>query len=238
MKYLLYAILRESATWPVPLPAGLDGEPVRLIAAHGLVAACSGLTDSPAGTDVPCLLAYARTIEQLARRGDALPMRFGCLLESEDQVLVLLCRRQADFRTALDTVGGCAEMGIRLLLPDADIPFVRTEPLAAPRPGGASYLADRRALYARKDGQRTAADRTSAALRLGLEGLFVQWRSEESALPEGRILSLHFLVRSSYVPQFRQAYHRLQEARCDRALLTGPWPPYNFVQVDLVGEAP
>jgi hypothetical protein len=43
------------------------------------------------------------------------------------------------------------------------------------------------------------------------------------------LLSLYFLVPGSAVESFRQAFRHLSATEPARLLLSGPWPPYNFV---------
>ena len=51
----------------------------------------------------------------------------------------------------------------------------------------------------------------------------------EAPSPRLPLLSLYFLVDRAVVESFRQAFRRLSEAESARLLLSGPWPPYNFV---------
>ena len=71
---------------------------------------------------------------------------------------------------------------------------------------------------------RQAAERCRAQFA----GLFVKCTTEAPS-PRLPLLSLYFLVPRPAVTSFRQAFRQLTETESARLLLSGPWPPYNFV---------
>ncbi len=91
-----------------------------------------------------------------------------------------------------------------------------------------AYLTARKAHYAHQDHwtteYRQAADRCQAQFA----GLSVKCKTEA---PSARLplLSLYFLLPRPAVESFRQAFRQLTETESARLLLSGPWPPYNFV---------
>jgi len=109
---------------------------------------------------------------------------------------------------------------------------------AAPRQSvraGREFLEGRRAHYAAEECDEAPASPlggAAAEARGALEGLAVKCREERSSAPAsplGRVLSLFFLVRRENVERFREAFRQLQQETSAKMLLTGPWPPYNFV---------
>ncbi len=224
MKHLVYCVLREVRPLRCALPAGIEGAAVFLVVEGGLAAACSVVPASCAAPTVSCATAYARAVDALHRATAVLPLRYGQFLEGREQVRDLLRRRRAEFLQALEDVQGCEEMGLRIFLEEAPGP-AGAPPVRAARGGaGRAYLEGRRACYvARED------DEVAAAARGALERLAVKCREERSTAVEGRLLSLFFLVRRENVGAFREAFRRLERETGAKALLTGPWPPYNFV---------
>jgi len=107
--------------------------------------------------------------------------------------------------------------------------------LAAAGGTGREFLEGRRAHYAAEECDEAPALRTGGAAaeaRGALEGLAVKCRAQRSSAPAsplGRVLSLFFLVRRENVERFREAFRQLQQETSAKMLLTGPWPPYNFV---------
>jgi len=100
---------------------------------------------------------------------------------------------------------------------------------AAPAGTGREFLEGRRAHYAAEECDEALAAQAAAEARGALEGLAVKCREDRSSAADGRLLSLFFLVRRKDVERFREAFRQLQQETSAKMLLTGPWPPYNFV---------
>jgi hypothetical protein len=231
MKYLVYGILGDD--FPAEaLPPGPCAAAVRLSQAEGLAAAWSAVPDFLARPEVSHLLAYAAVVEALHCRAGVLPVRFGCLLDSEAAVADLLRLRQEPFRTALARVAGCVEMTVRLRGEDGATLALRGPVLPLPSSPsspatGTAYLARRREAFAAEDACRHRTAQAGERLRQALGDRTVGFLAE----PPGRGTALpafHFLVRRADQAAFVEAFCRLPAAGAGRLLLTGPWPPYHF----------
>jgi len=245
MKHLVYGALRDVRPGRHALPAGVEGAPVFLVAEGGLAAACSGVPDGCATPTVPRATAYAWVVGALHAVTAVLPFRYGNFLDSSERVLNLLRVRREAFLQSLEEVEGCDEMGLRILLEDRPhlacaqpacaAPGLPAIALAAAGGTGREFLEGRRAHYAAEECDEAPALRTGGAAaeaRGALEGLAVKCRAQRSSAPAsplGRVLSLFFLVRRENVERFREAFRQLQQETSAKMLLTGPWPPYNFV---------
>ena len=64
-------------------------------------------------------------------------------------------------------------------------------------------------------------------------GLYGKHRTETTVKNGTVILSLYFLVLRIHVACFQETFGRVAENGDAKALLSGPWPPYNFVTPDL-----
>ena len=84
MKYLLYGIVRQDLTWRPPVP-GLTA-----LAAHGLAAVLSPVEGLGSEPTLSTLLAYEKVVESIHAGQPVIPMRYGCVMESESAVLRLL----------------------------------------------------------------------------------------------------------------------------------------------------
>jgi hypothetical protein len=62
-----------------------------------------------------------------------------------------------------------------------------------------------------------------------LYGSFVRHKVEFPSSGRSRLLSLYFLVPRDSVGCFRRAARGLHRNESVKLLLSGPWPPYNFV---------
>jgi hypothetical protein len=214
------------------LPAGVEGAQVLLVAEGGLAAACSVAPDGCATPTVPRATAYARVVAALHKVAAVVPFRYGNLLENREQVVNLLRVHRAEFLQSLEEVEGCDEMGLRILLENRPGLACAQPAYAAPGGTGREFLEGRRAHYAAEECDEALAAHAAAEARGALEGLAVKCRAQRSSAPAsplGRVLSLFFLVRRENVERFREAFGQLQQETSAKMLLTGPWPPYNFV---------
>ena len=236
MKLLVYCLLRAGErAWASP-PPGVDGCRVRVIGDDGLAAAVSHVPDSCAVPSVARATAYARVVEAFHQTHTVLPMRYGCLPETEAQTLDLVRERRAEFLTILDELDGCVEMGVRVLLPGAQEPVPARAAGGDEQSCGRAYLVARQALYGARDSGEGAAALLAERMRCALDGLFVASRAEHSLARQPWLLSLHLLVRRADVALLRDVFGRVEEGSSERMLLTGPWPPYNFAECELLGR--
>jgi hypothetical protein len=248
MKILVYFVFRGESISQENLPLGVEGERVRLLSSDGLGAAFSAVGEASATPYLSAATAYARVIEAGHEACTVLPMRYGCLLDSREQICELLLRRRAEFLAGLDEAEGCVEMSLRILL---SLPRgkIGTDPIFPDScrgrkmgsvpifagPSGTAYLMSRKAHYSEMEDSAHRTEVIAQAVHEAFEGLFRNSKSERSRPGDSEMLSLHFLVGRQHVPAFREAFTRFQETVEQKILLTGPWPPYNFVHPALGG---
>jgi hypothetical protein len=213
------------------------------VARRGLSAALSEIGRADLAPDIPKIRAYERVVLSYHHRGAVVPMRYGCVVEQESQAIQLLEEHGPRYEALLLELDGCVEMGLRVLLPPGPWaavipggPEARREvagpcppdPAAAPDRLGLTYLTARKAHYASQDRWTTEYRQAAQRCRDQFAGLFVKCTTEAPS-PRLPLLSLYFLVRRPVVESFRQAFRQLAESEPARLLLSGPWPPYNFV---------
>jgi hypothetical protein len=170
-------------------------------------------------------------------------MRYGCVFEEESQVIHLLDEHGSQYEALLQELEGCVEMGLRVLLPSGPgaglTPGGREDTGPPPPPGGArrrpglAYLTARQAHYAHQDRWTREYRQTADRCLEQFTGLFVKAKMEGPS-PRLPLLSLFFLAPARAVGSFRQAFRDLAATEPARLLLSGPWPPYNFVTGDPV----
>jgi hypothetical protein len=56
-------------------------------------------------------------------------------------------------------------------------------------------------------------------------------------LAENALASIYYLVPRDSVAEFRKAFQSMSLNNPAKLLLSGPWPPYNFMRLDL-SQAP
>ncbi|MFB1486401.1 MULTISPECIES: GvpL/GvpF family gas vesicle protein [unclassified Thiocapsa] len=235
---MLHCIQR---TPPEPL-ARADAD-LRWIECDGLAALVADQEPSEiAGAGHARLQRYADIVAEIHARAAVIPVRFGCLLAGDDAVGKLLHRYRDRLHGLLDQVGDCLEFGIRLLLP-TDAPAA-TDDAAAPRPpanapsdpradsdmgpGLTHLLAIRRRLE--RDARLAARAREARDLIEGrVAGCYREVREELGQIEGRSLLSLYFLVPRAQGEHFVECLRQDASSLRGTGLLTGPWPPYNFV---------
>ena len=234
MSYLLYCIFRsteQSGSRDFP---EFKGEPVFVASQKGLSAALSKLAVPDLIAGIPDLLAYENVIEFFYREQTVLPLQYGCKVGEVSEALALLAERESEYVRLLEQLEGMGEMGVHVLLDGAD---AATTPTGAglmnagrsSASSGAAYLAAKREFFLNRDQQALRQRRLADALCNALSGFFVRRKMKLADSAKSSLLSLCFLVRKECIDDFRQAACRFQVATPAKVLLSGPWPPFNFV---------
>ena len=228
MAYLIYGIMKG----PVVVDGSLTGvkdTAVSFVAGHGLCAALSEMPSLEGAPPVSELLVYSKVVEDLHRRQAVVPMRYGCFLDGIPEIRRLLKERKRQYKALLEELEGCVEMGIRILLPEEEAyPRQEEQPV-----NGRNYLALRKAHYRMR--QETSQHHQLLLERCiqAFSGLYGKHRAETVTKNGSVILSLYFLVPANAVHLFRETFGRVMENGNSKMLLSGPWPPYNFVTPEL-----
>ena len=238
LAYLLYGIMKEPVAIEINVNlTGVNGKPVIFVAAHGLCAAVSEMDAEEGAPPVAELLAYAQVVEAIHCRQAVVPMRYGCFLNGIPAIRDVLKERQGQYVTLLAELTGCVEMGIRILLPEKGCEHIPPEATSVPNGkstlDGRSYLALRKIHYRMQ--AETIRDRQALIDRYieAFSGLYAKHRTEIAINNGIFILSFYFLTPKSAVFRFREIFENMMAQGDDEAMVSGPWPPYNFVTTDI-----
>src|ERR687883_46254 len=228
---------------------GIGGrdKPVRLLTSDDLAAVVSDAPRDDYDITRENLLAHQRVITQAMTRSDVLPVAFGTVADSDQQVQEQLLRGTADdLHRALEVVQGCIELELKVLWNEerlfaeimAENDDIRAlwDILAGHPPEATQY--ERVQL-----GERVAAaiprksEAEAAALLDALEPLAVATRVNENQT-DMMLLNAAFLVDKSQEQAFDAKVQALGEAQAGRQIVqyVGPLPPYNFVDIRLRWE--
>ena len=247
MAYLVYGVVKEPPVAGVSL-TGMKGRMVSFVAGHRLCAAVSELDVEEGAPPVSELMVYSKVVEDLHRLQAVVPMRYGCFLNGIKAIRNALKERQRQYETLLAQLEGHVEMGIRILLPEKEwrprqeetmkgrdaLSTVGTtaQPKDEQSVDGRSYLVLRKVHYQMQDetlqGRQALIDRYIRTF----SGLHARHRTEMDRKNDAVILSLYFLTPDSKVNHFRETFRDMMEKENAEAMLSGPWPPYNFVSID------
>jgi hypothetical protein len=216
MTHLLYGIVRQGFYEPLP-------EGMWIVAAHGLAAVVSPVEETSSAPSVSSVLAFEKVVEAIHARHAVIPVRYGCLMHSESEIIRLLEDHRQEYGALLGRLDGMNEMGIRVLCPARPGPVSR-----GPLSPGAAYLASLRNRYGSGDSLAPEEAELADQIAALLSGCYSERRREISPANQGRLLSLYFLMPKAGVEQFRNKVRQIRPPGGAKLLLSGPWPPYNF----------
>ena len=237
MAIYLYGIVPAPAAAAAPSTPGVNGAAVRLFEAERLAGLVSELPDVTFHAGKGDLMAHSDVLQEMLASSDVLPMRFGTVFDStEDLVRELFAPNESEITSILGHLRGAVEIQIKAAY----------EPAALAR----EILATDRTLQklqARAKARGDVASNVEVGRRFagGLEqARAADGRSVTSALaplardvatgtPNGEYgaVNVSFLVERDEVDRFQEAVGRLQTSMRPSIELraVGPLPPYSFV---------
>ncbi|HXG04231.1 MAG TPA: GvpL/GvpF family gas vesicle protein [Candidatus Binatia bacterium] len=187
------------------------------------------------------VLAHERVNEAVMRSQTVIPMSFGTVFKTREDIVALLKGAYEAFRDVLDKMEDKVEFGLKVLWDrdvmireierqDEDVRRLKSE-IATQK--GSTYFA--RIQYGRLvDAALTAlSERYVSEILAELRAVSVATRTNRP-IGDRMILNAAFLVARDQEATFDQTVRRLG-ARYDQLTFryTGPWPPYNFVNIRL-----
>jgi len=210
--------------WELPGLTGVGGEPVRTIPGAGLHAVVSSVDATAFGEDaLPGLLAdlplaetigrtHHQVIESVAAIGPVVPLRLATVYPDDGTVRSLLTEHRSDLADLLATFRDTQEWGVQVYL--------------EPRADGA---ADREPRWPRAEERAAGIDRALSEIALDSR----RHPAPDLRLgPRGGWLVLNgvYLLSDVRAAEFGAVAQQLAaEQEGLAAELSGPWPPYSFV---------
>ena len=203
-----------------PPPPDCPGT-IRVVATGALGAAVSSIPGDHYVPDLAQLSRYAQVIAAFHTSRTVMPLRFGCVMTDDAGVRALLEEQRQQYEWLLTSLEGETEMGVRVL-----VPFV---PEARHIGAASAYIA---ALLRRHSSFRAMSveeDAFVATLCGSVTGFYEDCRLEVSNAAGARLISLQFLVNKQRVASFSEKVLEAGRLTGAKLLVSGPWPPYNFV---------
>jgi hypothetical protein len=235
----VYGIVQSDA--PAPQGHGVGGAPVRVVSDDRTAALVSDLGDQELELGRDEVLTHARILEEALQHGTVLPMRFGVVLEGDEQVKARVLEPHAtELREQLARFSGRVEINIRatyeeeivmreVLAENPQIASLRESVRAKPQ--DAAYYErielGERVAEAIERKRELDAGQIVAALAVVADAV------ELSAPGHERVaLNASFLVARDRLKDFDGVLDAFAEGQGGRLRFkyTGPLPPHSFVE--------
>lgn len=228
MKLYVYCLAKDIAALTTPV-SGISGAAVKLIKIEGF----SVLASEFAGDSTPVTrdnaLAHDAVVRSVLDQASPLPFRFGTLV-TESHLGSYIGTHRDGLEAKLAQVQGCLEMSVKIIW-NTDQPDLEAE--CTDLGVGAAFLQQKRREIL-GDERRAAEVKEIASWLREQVGMLI--REEQIVLSPAQklIIAAAHLVERECMQPYRE---RLAAARKIRPelhfLVSGPWPPYSFSNIDL-----
>lgn len=230
----LYAYCLASGIDSLPSPVqGISAAPVRLVKMENLVVLVSDLDMDAVPVTREHALTHAAVVRSVLDQTTPLPFRFGTLV-NEQQLNNYISARKPALETKLEMVRGCVEMSVKIIWDFSDEAQPEPPKKYEDKQGaGAMFLAEKRRQIHSDERRAAQATEISTWLQENLNPLARD--KQVTVRPGGKlVLSAAHLVERSKLGSYREKVTRLREERpVLHFLLSGPWPPYTFANIEL-----
>lgn len=243
-KYV-YGVVR-AAPATKPRGKGIDGKPLRAVAAKGLAALTSDVPPGPLEAGREELLTHSRVLEEAIGRGTVLPMSFGVVMPDESAVREeLLGAHRDELEAQLEEMDGKVEVNIKGLYDEQrvlaevvaqDREVAELRDVIRDQPEDATYYERIRLgeLVAAALEAKRATDEEAIVDGLAEHALRVE---VSEPMHERMAVNASFLVERDALQDFDRALDRIAGAQGGRIRFkyTGPLAPHSFVELALEG---
>src|SRR5665213_1711060 len=212
---------------PIPLDAqsGVLGNQIFLYPASDFAIVVSEHNPED-NLDQKCAGDHARVIADCFQHSTVLPFRFGTVFTDDDALRRSVRSNQRQFNANVERLRGKAEMHLKVVLEDGgpNAPKYASLPCA-----GKEYLSRLRETAVLQRERQTKAK----AVFVQMHRMFAPLEEEISCrhTESGKILlDIAHLIDHGNVARYQNKYSSASQSMRDcQMMLSGPWPPYNFV---------
>jgi hypothetical protein len=244
----MHAVVAEAALGTLAGITGIAGTAVRAVVVGGMAAVVSDAPLAEYGEDalrrnledLEWLERAARShhavVQALSQTGAVVPARLATIHHDDGRVAQVLAERHDELAAALERLTGREEWGVKGYV----VPGAKANAGESPEDTGgtgAAYLRRRKAqLDARQQGQQAAAE-AAASVHTALAAYAVAARRHApqdrrlSGASSAMVLNTAYLIDRDRLAGFSALAGELASKNpAIRLELTGPWPPYSFVE--------
>jgi hypothetical protein len=213
-------------------PPGVSGAPVTIVELDEDLSALVSVCRSDAfQVTRKNALAHHEVVRSITEQTTPLPARFGTVVTVEQLRNYVSTHHQA-IKAKLAHVRGGVEMTVRMIR-TIDAADISQEPENAGGPGTA-FLREKRREFAREEAGAAQKGQLSAWLREQLGNLIKDEKISITPSETVILARVDHLIERADVQEYRTQMARAVEERPDiRFMVSGPWPPYSFANIEL-----
>jgi hypothetical protein len=239
-KYLYCIIETNQARNFGPLGIGGRGDPVTTISYDELSGIISDAPIKKYATTRDNTIAHEKAIEEVMRQGySVLPVRFGTVADSAQEVRDILRKRYREFKDLLRDMDNKVELGVKalwlnmeaifgeILEEREDIKRLRDRAARHPTQGSMIHVGEMVQAALEKKKEREAKSIIDALKRMSTDIRL------NKPFGDNMFLNAAFLVDRGWEKEFDDKIEELRVKYADRMKLSyiGPTPPFNFVNI-------
>lgn len=188
-----------------------------------------------------CVMKHEEVIEEIMRDFTVLPVKFLTIFEKQENVLIMMKERYDGFKENLNRLRNKAEFGIKIIwaggkikenISDSHNGNVQDPPISGNSPAK-NYMREKFGKYKINSEFEAAANK-----RIKMVDDFLSKFAAEKKLnvlkSENLLLDASYLVERDKECKFRAAFEHFKNISGDmKSLFSGPWPPYNFINLPI-----
>ena len=232
MKLYVYGLVEGIEVLEQPT-LGVSGAEVRLLKTENLSVLISDLHEDSVPVTRENALTHAAVVRSILDYATPLPFRFGTVV-TEQQLKSYLSTHQPAIENKLASLRDCVEMSVKIIWENSAERSETQETTQVSKQGvGTTFLAEKRRQLMGYEQRSAQATEISTWLHENLSGLI---RDEQVTIrpTERLVLSAAHLIERDKIAQYRKRAAKICQNRPElHFLLSGPWPPYSFANIEL-----
>jgi hypothetical protein len=246
MERIIYAIIANKGNPPqvndiAQNIRGITGSNLYALNFENISVAVSDIPASKFIVSKELALDFARVIEELSQQSTLLPIRFGTVVKSDEIIIQLITDNYTPFLNNLAKVENKHEFGMKVIW-DYDKCSEKIRAKVESEEYTISSFSSKSTIHTNYLLEKVKKHRLEDALLKHVEQLIeeITWHLTQIN-PEGKfkkmlsksiILDGVFLIEKTKKDEFIRAIEALKLLHDDlNFLITGPWPPYSFVEI-------
>jgi hypothetical protein len=213
-------------------PTGIAGGAIKPIESHGLIALASEFVGETVAIKRENVMLHEAVVGILVKSSTPLPFRFGTLVTRQN-LISFLESRQRVLKLKLEEVRNCVEMSVKVIWSPRTHSSAEQREDDSRKGPGAVFLRAKRLEILGDEALVADANQLSSWLESAITP-FVRAKQATIRPSQKLVLSASHLVEREQLVSYQAALKAAVDERRDlHFLLSGPWAPYSFVNIDL-----